>query len=97
MPHAGHAANPLCADAFDVGIVVEGGVIVDAAFAGGGCALATGSASLLCTWILGKRVEEVRVTGLAHLEGETVGRMREGCVTVSTVALERALQTYASR
>lgn len=93
MEHVGHAANPLCADTFDVGVVLKDGVVVEAAFVGKGCALAVGSTSLLCEWLLGKRVDDVRsvVEEAPHLEGEMVGRMREGCVRVSVVALCRAL------
>jgi nitrogen fixation protein NifU and related proteins len=89
----GHAANPMCADVFDVGVAVEDGFIVEAAFTGQGCALAVGGASLLCEWLRGKRVKDVKdvVEELPHLGGEVVGRMREGCVRVSVVAVGRVL------
>lgn len=92
MADVGHAANPMCADTFDVGIVVEDGIIVDVAFAGKGCALAIGAASLLCEWLRGKWVKDVKevIEDLPYLEGELIGRMREGCVRVSVVAFERA-------
>lgn len=91
MADVGHAANPMCADVFDVGVVIEYGVVVDAAFRGSGCALAIGSASLLCEYIRGKRVSDVSIEKFFHLGGEKIGRMREGCVRVSMVALCRAL------
>lgn len=91
MPMMGHAANPMCADVFDVGIAVEGDVIVDAAFCGSGCALAVGSASLLCEYVVGKRVIDLALEEFMHLGDEQVGRMREGCVKVSVTALCRAL------
>lgn len=91
MPVVGHAANPLCADTFDVGVVLEHGIVTDAAFSGSGCALAMGSASLLCEYVRGKRLIDLAIEDFQHLEGEQVGRMREGCVRVSIVALCRAL------
>lgn len=91
MPMVGHAANPMCADTFDVGVVLEHGVVIDAAFSGSGCALAVGSASLLCEYIQGKRLIDLALEEFAHLDGEHIGRMREGCVKVSVTALCRAL------
>ncbi len=89
MPLVGHAANPMCADVIDVGIVVADGIIVEAAFAGSGCALCVGGASLLCEYLLQKPVEQLDLSLLPHLDGEHVGRMREGCVRVSVTAFER--------
>lgn len=99
MEIVGHAANPMCADTFDVGIRVERGIIVEAVFAGSGCALAVGSASLLCEWLRGKQVMDVKgiVERLPHLEGESIGRMREGCVRVSVTAFERAALSFRPR
>ena len=94
MAIVGHAANPMCADVVDVGIVVEDGVIIDAAFAGKGCALCIGSASLLCEYVRNKRREDVHLDEMPHLLGETVGRMREGCVRVSVTAFERAILPF---
>lgn len=91
MADVGHAANPMCADTFDVGVTVEHGIVVDAAFCGSGCALAVGSASLLCEYVVGKRVIDLAVEEFMHLGDEQVGRMREGCVKVSITALCRAL------
>ncbi len=94
--YTGHAANPLCADAFDIGVEITDGVITSAGFSGRGCALATGGASLLCERIVGLRVDALP-EGFFHLGDEHIGRMREGCVTVSLTALRRALALYASR
>lgn len=62
LEHASHEAeghNPLCGDNVKVYLDVEGGVIRDAAFEGGGCAIATASASLMTEALKGRRVEEV--------------------------------------
>ena len=65
LDHASHEAeghNPLCGDNVKVYLRVEDGVIRDVAFEGGGCAIATASASLMTEMLKGKRVDEV-----AHL------------------------------
>jgi nitrogen fixation NifU-like protein len=65
LEHASHEAegyNPLCGDNVKVYLQVEDGVIRDVSFEGGGCAIATASASLMTEMLKGKRVEDV-----AHL------------------------------
>jgi nitrogen fixation NifU-like protein len=97
FPFVGHAANPFCADAVDIGIRIgEGKRIADAGFSGTGCALCVGASSLLCEYILGKSISELAPLQKEYLQGEEIGRMREGCVTVSAVALQRAIALYAS-
>ena len=62
LEHASHEAeghNPLCGDSVKVFLDVEDGVITDVAFEGGGCAIATASASLMTEALRGRRVEEV--------------------------------------
>lgn len=92
----GHAANPMCADVIDVGLVIENGTIREAGFSGNGCALCIGSSSLLCEYLQGRQLKELDLSALPHLAGEQIGRMREGCVTVSVIACKRALSSYAS-
>ncbi len=68
LEHASHEAeghNPLCGDNVKVFLEVEDGVIRDAGFEGGGCAIATASASLMTEALKGRRIEEVE-----HLFGE---------------------------
>ena len=70
LEHASHEAqghNPLCGDQVKVYLDVEDGVIRDVGFEGGGCAIATASASLMTEALKGKRVEEVeRLFGEFH-------------------------------
>ncbi len=91
----GHAANPLCSDALDIGICVDAsGNISSCTFSGDGCALAIGSASLFCTYACGKRGEDILRDSHAHLLGERVGPMREGCTQVIFQAFSRAWKQY---
>ena len=62
LEHASHEAeghNPLCGDNVKVYLEVEDGVIRDVGFEGGGCAIATASASLMTEALKGRRVDEV--------------------------------------
>jgi len=87
LDHPSHEAeghNPLCGDNVKVYLDVRDGVIRDAAFEGGGCAIATASASLMTEALKGKRVEEVEhlfqefhelVTGGAQGERRDLGKL----------------------
>ncbi len=57
--HEAEGYNPLCGDKVKVYLDVDQGVIRDVAFEGGGCAIATASASLMTEMLKGKRIEEV--------------------------------------
>ena len=53
-----HGFNPVCGDEFRVHARVENGNIADIGFEGGGCAIATASASIMTVAVKGKSVEE---------------------------------------
>lgn len=55
---AAEGYNPLCGDSIKLQLVVEDGVVKDAAFEGEGCAIVTASASLMTEAVKGKTVEE---------------------------------------
>lgn len=62
LEHPSHEAeghNPLCGDNIKVYLKVEDGIVRDVAFEGGGCAIATASASLMTEMLKGRKVEEV--------------------------------------
>ena len=67
--------NPLCGDHVTVGLKLEGDIVQDVAFEGGGCAISTASASLMTETVKGKTLAEAKaifrkfhnlVTGEAH-------------------------------
>lgn len=57
---ASEGVNPLCGDALNIGIVVEGSVLVAYGFDGSGCAISQASASLLGDEIVGLDIGQVR-------------------------------------
>jgi nitrogen fixation NifU-like protein len=52
--------NPLCGDRVSVYLKLDGEVITDVAFEGGGCAISTASASLMTEALKGKTVAEAK-------------------------------------
>ena len=52
--------NPLCGDRFTVYLHIEGGVVRDATFQGGGCAISTASASMMTECLKGKTLDEIK-------------------------------------
>lgn len=55
---AGH--NPLCGDHVEIFLKVEDGIVTDVSFEGGGCAIATASASLMTETVKGKTLAEAK-------------------------------------
>ncbi|HZJ49006.1 MAG TPA: SUF system NifU family Fe-S cluster assembly protein [Acidimicrobiia bacterium] len=60
-PHV-HAEglNPSCGDEFSIDLMIEDGVIVDAAIQGQGCSISQASGSMMAEAIVGKTTTEVR-------------------------------------
>ncbi|PIV90432.1 SUF system NifU family Fe-S cluster assembly protein [Candidatus Gracilibacteria bacterium CG17_big_fil_post_rev_8_21_14_2_50_48_13] len=56
--HHGAGKNPLCGDALELMLHMEGNRITDVAFVGEGCAISQASCSLMTSEIKGKTVEE---------------------------------------
>ncbi|KAB7623631.1 Fe-S cluster assembly sulfur transfer protein SufU [Alkalilimnicola sp. S0819] len=56
--HRVHAHNPLCGDELELFLRVEGGRLVEVAFDGEGCAIATASASIMSEALKGRPLSE---------------------------------------
>lgn len=78
--------NPLCGDHYTIYVRLEGGVIADVSFQGGGCAISKASASVMSQVLKGKTVKEANalfedfrglVTGRTDTEreAERLGRL----------------------
>jgi nitrogen fixation NifU-like protein len=83
--------NPLCGDAFEIWLKLDGERIVDAAFLGQGCAISKASASMMTQEIKGKTVEEVRHLFDKFHSLVTVGSSSGGG---ETPGLPRKLQAF---
>jgi len=64
MEKASHSAqgfNPLCGDKISLYVLIEDGVIKNAAFQGSGCAISTASASMMTESLKGKTLSQAEV------------------------------------
>lgn len=99
LPAATHSAdgiNPLCGDKLHLHLVLDGGVIADAAFEGAGCAISIASASLMTDTVIGLSVgdaERWMRSVTARLQG---GRDTNGVDLGKLAALE-GVRDYPSR
>jgi nitrogen fixation NifU-like protein len=57
--HKAEGHNPLCGDRVTIYLVMDGDVIRNISFQGGGCAISTASASLMTEILKGKNLAEV--------------------------------------
>lgn len=63
LPDADHDAeghNPLCGDHVHIFLKLEGDVVRDVTFEGGGCAISTASASIMTETVRGKTLAEAK-------------------------------------
>ena len=60
VTHRASGDNPLCGDGLEIHVRMEGGSIRDIGFHGVCCAVATASASLMTTAVLGRDLEQAR-------------------------------------
>ncbi len=51
--------NPLCGDEVTIELIIEDGVVTDAAVRGRGCSISQSSASMMADTIVGRSVEEI--------------------------------------
>ncbi len=62
VSHKCDGRNPLCGDTITVFLSLgEGGYVADVSFKGSGCAISKASASLMTTFVKGKKLEDVRI------------------------------------
>jgi len=59
VTHQARGRDALCGDDILVELEVEDGLVKTAGFSGEACAITTASASMLMSWLAGRRVEEV--------------------------------------
>lgn len=68
-----HGHNPTCGDDITLELEISGGVIKDAAFTGGGCAISQASTDMMIELMRGKKVDEAKKLAelfIAMIKGE---------------------------
>lgn len=95
-----HEVNPLCGDEVTVQLKIKSGKIIEINFSGKGCAISQASASMLCEYIEGKKLEEVvKMPKEAALEllGIKLSPMRLKCALLGFKAAKMAAYQYLGK
>lgn len=92
--HTSDLDNPSCGDKIQIMATIADGVVTDIAWDGIGCALSTGSASLMTEYVKGKRVTDIlamtRDDVLREIEME-VSPVRLKCALIPLEAIQKAV------
>ncbi|OGY23875.1 MAG: hypothetical protein A2172_05060 [Candidatus Woykebacteria bacterium RBG_13_40_15] len=99
------SANPLCGDTIKIQLKMknstslparqESKVIEKAVFSGSGCVISQASASLICSYITGKKLSEIKKIksdDIIKLIGVRPSPSRLGCAILSLKALKEVLK-----
>jgi nitrogen fixation NifU-like protein len=89
-----HDHNPFCGDEITVELMVEDGIVTDAAFDGRGCAISQASASMMMEEIVGMSVEELKgwtKEEILDMLGIEIGPVRLKCALLPLKALKAGI------
>ncbi|MBP6993716.1 iron-sulfur cluster assembly scaffold protein [Candidatus Woesebacteria bacterium] len=89
--------NISCGDELTIHAHIEDGVVTDICFEGAGCALSTASASLLTSFVKGKRVDQVRELGadeVLNLLKIQVTPARLKCALLPLDTIQESIENY---
>ncbi|MDS0256086.1 SUF system NifU family Fe-S cluster assembly protein [Thermoplasmatales archaeon AK] len=87
--------NPVCGDAVELFLKIDGDRLSDVRFIGRGCSISQGAASILTDLVKGKSVEDVKkLTKEQFLDiiGLDLGPSREKCALLSYNTLMKCLE-----
>ncbi|MFZ2153016.1 MAG: iron-sulfur cluster assembly scaffold protein [Microgenomates group bacterium] len=85
-------ANMTCGDSLKIFTKIEKGVIVDAKFEGGGCAISMAAVDILLDTVIGKKLSEVKKMSGAEIEkmmGVTLTPSRKKCAYLGLEVLKK--------
>jgi len=98
IPDANRTAegyNPLCGDRITLELVVEDGIVKDAAFQGTGCAISRAAASMMTSSVIGKPEREV--DALFHRVHAMLTGANGGAAEVGKLAVFAGVREFPSR
>ncbi len=93
----GYDENTVCGDKIKMQIKLDGNKIKDAKFSGEGCAICISSASMLTSFIKGKKLDEVKKISkedVFKLLGINLTPIRIKCALLSLKVLKMSLVSY---
>jgi nitrogen fixation NifU-like protein len=91
------SVNPLCGDKVKIQLKIssKNKIIEKALFSGSGCVISQVSASLLCTYIIGKKLSDIKKINsddIIKLIGTKPSPSRLGCAVLSLKALKEVVK-----
>lgn len=84
--------NPLCGDKLKIGVKIKNGVIEDAKFEGGGCAISMAAVDILLGMVIGKKLSEVKKMSGHEIEeamGVELTSSRKKCAYLGLEVLKK--------
>lgn len=87
--HQAEGANPLCGDELTLTVSVKKDKITDIGFSGRGCSISQAATSMLCEFVIGKRV-----TAIEKLDKKIIYELME--IPLSPTRLKCALLSLAT-
>lgn len=84
--------NPLCGDRLKISVKIKNGIIEEAKFQGGGCAISMAAADILLNMIKGKKLSEVQKMSGQEIEkamGVELTSTRKKCAYLGLEVLKK--------
>lgn len=97
--HTYEDANPLCGDRIRMDVNVRDGRVAEVLFSGQGCAISQAAASMLCEYVVGKPLDDVKAVGRADvldMLGVELGPVRLKCAMLALKTLKAGLYGLTS-
>lgn len=92
--HSSDVKNDLCGDDLQFELLIDKGVVKDAAFTGIGCVISKSAADILIDEIIGKKVSEVKKLtsdDLVKMLGIPISPTRLKCALISLEGVSKAI------
>jgi len=84
--------NMSCGDSLKISVKIEKGIIVDAKFEGGGCAISMAAVDMLLDFVIGKKLSEVKKMSGSEIEkmmGVELTPSRKKCAYLGLEVLKK--------
>ena len=84
--------NMSCGDKLKISVIIKNGIIADAKFEGGGCAISMAAVDMLLDFVIGKKLSELKKMSGAEIEkmmGVTLTPSRKKCAYLGLEVLKK--------
>ena len=87
-------ANPLCGDRIRMDFRLDGDTLAEVKFSGHGCSISQAAASMLCEFVEGKKLDEIKKLGredMLEMLGIELGPVRLKCALLALKTLKAGI------